>query len=65
MRGLMSRRLWPVCLALVVAACPVGPNFQTPPTAVPEHWRDSTVSTQDSSYANLPWWQVFGDTTLQ
>ena len=65
MRGLTWRRLWPVCLALIVVACPVGPNFQAPPTAVPEHWRDSTVSTQDSSYANLPWWQVFGDTTLQ
>jgi multidrug efflux system outer membrane protein len=58
-------RLWPVGLTLVIAACPVGPNFQTPPTAVPEHWRDSTISTQDSSYANLPWWQVIGDTTLQ
>ncbi|HET9383756.1 MAG TPA: efflux transporter outer membrane subunit [Gemmatimonadales bacterium] len=58
-------RLWLVGLTLVIVACPVGPNFQTPPTAVPEHWRDSTISTQDSSFANLPWWQVVADTTLQ
>jgi multidrug efflux system outer membrane protein len=49
----------------VITACPVGPNFREPPAAVPERWRDSTISTQDSSYANLPWWQVLGDTTLQ
>ena len=65
MRPFRWRRIWPLCLPLVIVACPVGPNFQTPPTAVPERWRDSTVSTQDSSYANLPWWQVLGDTTLQ
>jgi multidrug efflux system outer membrane protein len=65
MRGSVWRQL-ALCLGvLVLAACPVGPNFQTPPTAVPEHWRDSTISTQDSSYANLPWWQVLGDSTLQ
>lgn len=59
------RRLGLSLLALVVAACAVGPNFKVPPTAVPEHWRDSTISTQDSSYANLAWWEVLGDTTLQ
>ena len=59
------RRLGLSLLALVVAACAVGPNFKVPPTAVPEHWRDTTISTQDSSYANLAWWEVLGDTTLQ
>src|SRR6185295_12701144 len=53
-------------VALVLAACPMGPNFKVPENvAVPAQWRDSTISTQDSSYANLPWWQVLGDTTLQ
>ena len=59
------RRLGLSLLALVVAACAVGPNFKVPQTALPEHWRDSTISTQDSSYANLAWWEVLGDTTLQ
>ena len=59
------RRLWLVALVPVITACPVGPNFKVPETAVPAQWRDSTISTQDSSYANLPWWQVLGDTTLR
>ncbi|HKA59304.1 MAG TPA: efflux transporter outer membrane subunit [Gemmatimonadales bacterium] len=59
------RRLGLSVAALVVAACAVGPNFKTPVTAVPAHWRDSTISPQDSSYANLAWWEVLGDTTLQ
>ena len=61
----VRRRLGLSLFALVVAACAVGPNFKVPPTAVPEHWRDTTISTQDSSYANLAWWEVLGDTTLQ
>jgi multidrug efflux system outer membrane protein len=28
-------------------------------------WRDSTQSLRDSSYANVPWWFVLGDTVLQ
>ncbi|PYO92369.1 MAG: transporter [Gemmatimonadetes bacterium] len=62
-----SRRLGLSLVALVLAACAAGPNFKPSPinTAVPERWRDSTISTQDSSYANLAWWEVLGDTTLQ
>jgi len=63
----VSRRLGLSLVALVLAACAAGPNFKPSPinTAVPERWRDSTISTQDSSYANLAWWEVLGDTTLQ
>ena len=32
---------------------------------VPAAWRDTSLALRDSSYANLPWWQVLGDTTLQ
>src|SRR5947207_5711005 len=62
-----SRRLGLSLVALVLAACAAGPNFKPSPinTAVPERWRDSTISTQDSSYANLAWWEVLGDSTLQ
>jgi len=63
----VSRRLGLSLVALVLAACAAGPNFKPSPinTTVPEGWRDSTISTQDSSYANLAWWEVLGDTTLQ
>jgi len=65
MHRTMRRRLGLCFLALVATACAVGPNFKTPPTATPAHWRDTTIATQDSSYANLPWWEVLGDSTLQ
>jgi len=65
MRTTVRYGLASVGVALVAGACAVGPNFKTPPLATPEHWRDSTISTQDSSYANLAWWEVLGDTTLQ
>lgn len=60
-----SRWLWFPVLAGVAAACAVGPNFKTPPTAVPDRWRDTTLSPQDSSYANVAWWEVLGDSTLR
>jgi multidrug efflux system outer membrane protein len=65
MRGTIRRSFGPALLALVAGACAVGPGYKQPPEPVPVHWRDTTISTQDSSYANLPWWQVLGDSTLQ
>ena len=65
MSAMLRRRLTTALLALATGACAVGPNYKQPPEPVPEHWRDSTISTQDSSYANLVWWQVLGDSTLQ
>jgi multidrug efflux system outer membrane protein len=43
----------------------MGPNFKRPETATPPRWRDPTQSSRDSSYANLRWWDVLRDTTLQ
>ena len=53
-------------LALLLAGCAVGPNYKRPETVpVPTGWRDTTQALRDSSYANIPWWGVLGDTTLQ
>jgi len=51
---------------LLSAGCAVGPNYERP-TAVPTPlgWRDTTLALRDSSYANLPWWEIYADTTLQ
>jgi multidrug efflux system outer membrane protein len=58
-------RLAPAALALS-AACAVGPNYERPTTVpAPLGWRDTTLALRDSSYANLPWWNVYADTTLQ
>ncbi|HUL50241.1 MAG TPA: efflux transporter outer membrane subunit [Gemmatimonadales bacterium] len=65
MRTRVARRLAAALVAASAAACALGPSYKRPPTVTPEHWLDSTVSVKDSSYANLPWWEVLGDTTLQ
>src|SRR4029450_9594084 len=58
-----SRLTWTV---LVLAGCAVGPNYKRPATTpVATTWRDSTQTLRDSSFANVPWWGVFADTTLQ
>jgi len=53
--------------AMLLTACTVmGPNYERPPTTpVPKGWRDTAEVLRDSSYANVPWWEVFHDSTLK
>jgi multidrug efflux system outer membrane protein len=52
-----------ICI-LFLAGCAVGPNYRRPPTNPAETFRgEAEVST--NSMADLPWWQVFHDETLQ
>ncbi|HVN34549.1 MAG TPA: efflux transporter outer membrane subunit, partial [Casimicrobiaceae bacterium] len=43
----------------------VGPNYERPATQLPERFREQSDSTDPASLADLPWWDVFGDPTLQ
>ncbi len=62
-RSLLLRAL-PVTALLT--ACMMGPNYEQPQNIPPPvGWRDTTAALRDSSYANLPWWEVYHDTTLQ
>jgi multidrug efflux system outer membrane protein len=60
-------RLWPLVFglcALLPAGCAVGPNYHRPPVSAPETFRsENEIST--NSFADLPWWRVFHDDTLQ
>jgi outer membrane protein, multidrug efflux system len=53
----------------LIAGCAVGPNYHRPAVQTPPSYRDLSenpqVQAQTSSYADLPWWQVFGDQKLQ
>ncbi len=49
---------------LVLAGCAVGPNYHRPPVDTPTTFRGSSNLTF-SSMADLPWWQMFKDDTLQ
>src|ERR1039458_3017062 len=50
--------------ALFLAGCAVGPNYKRPPITAPEIFRGE-IEVSTNSFANLPWWQVFHDDTLQ
>ncbi len=61
---MMGMRWRPVVIILVgLAACKQGPDYIPPPVAEFQQFRDSTVTTE--SIANLTWWELFADTTLQ
>ncbi len=66
-RNALSFALWALGLGLgifVLAGCAVGPNYQRPKVAAPAAFRGATeIST--NSFADLPWWRVFHDDTLQ
>jgi len=53
-----------VGLILFVVSCAVGPDYKRPPVNTPDSFR-GTADTSTNSLADLPWWQVFHDETLQ
>jgi len=54
-RGLLGR-LWHL---------EVGPQYRRPPVATPDDFRARIGPADAASFADLPWWQVFGDPALQ
>jgi multidrug efflux system outer membrane protein len=71
--GRLMKKLAPVMFAMVVfmgaTGCKVGPNYKRPTVQTPTEYRElkdgPQVQPQVASYADLPWWQVFQDPTLQ
>jgi len=67
------KKLAPVMIAIAIAGfgvgCKVGPNYKRPAVQTPTEFRElkdgPQVQPQVASYADLPWWQVFQDPTLQ
>lgn len=58
-----------ILVASLIAGCKVGPNYHKPVVQTPTAYRDLSenkqAEAQVSSYADLPWWQVFQDPQLQ
>jgi multidrug efflux system outer membrane protein len=52
-------------LLLLLAGCAVGPNYKRPPLDVPANFRHEPAAAATNSLADLPWWSVFKDATLQ
>ena len=52
-------------MTILLASCAVGPNFHMPSVASPDAFRDAPSAASTNSLADLPWWSVFQDQTLQ
>ncbi len=51
-----------VLLALLVAGCTLGPDYERPTVETPQSWRISYPAAMD--VANTRWWEQFGDPVL-
>jgi multidrug efflux system outer membrane protein len=49
----------------IMAGCTVGPDYQKPDVPMPQEFRAHIGAAEATSFADLPWWNVFNDKTLQ
>jgi outer membrane protein, multidrug efflux system len=54
-----------IASAGLLAGCAVGPEYKRPTLTPPETFRGHTGPAEAASLADLPWWEVFRDPTLQ
>ncbi|NSW86216.1 MAG: efflux transporter outer membrane subunit [Syntrophobacteraceae bacterium] len=54
-----------VLLALCLSGCALGPNYRRPAIDAPENFRSAITPAEQRSLADLPWWEIFKDETLQ
>lgn len=69
LRSMTSRIISLFLVSSLVGGCKVGPNYHRPDVQSPTAYRDLNTNpqaqAQASSFADLPWWQVFQDPQLQ
>ena len=53
----MKARLATISIAVLLASCVVGPDYERPEIETPEEFRQR-ISTGES-ISNTPWWQLF------
>lgn len=58
-----SKRIPILVMALAVGACAVGPDFEKPPSALPDRWRTNTAAVSSES-VDVHWWKQFNDSAL-
>jgi multidrug efflux system outer membrane protein len=52
-------------IVLLFSGCAIGPRYQRPPVTAPDQARGQVASVQAASFADQPWWEVFGDDSLK
>ena len=60
----MKRALLVLTAAVTSTGCLMGPDYQRPVVPTPANYRDQAPTQDTSTFADLPWWQVFQDPEL-
>jgi multidrug efflux system outer membrane protein len=60
-----ARLIVAIALASLSAGCLKGPNYARPALPTAPEYRFAEATSQAQSLADVPWWQVFDDPTLQ
>ena len=61
----VTRTAFLLLAALVLGACTVGPDYHRPSYPLPPTFRGQTTPAAEPSIADLAWWRLFEDETLQ
>ena len=64
-RRALARATLAALTAVLVGGCVVGPDYERPKLTPPTEYRGQVTPLDASSLADLPWWEAFGDATLQ
>ena len=59
------RVLLVVCASVAMLGCTIGPDYARPKLTPPETFRGQVTPSEATSFADLPWWEAFGDAVLQ
>ena len=54
--------LWIIGIPFLLSGCALTPDYERPELELPEEWVRSAEA--GDSIANLPWWEIYGDTAL-
>ena len=61
----VKRRICTGVFVLLLSGCTLGPDYLRPKVLTPENHRGVEGAVTTDSIADLPWWELFKDTTLQ
>ena len=62
---MVPRSLAALLAVCAIAGCAVGPVYKRPDVQLAAHFRSQVGPSEATSIADLPWWSIFNDKSLQ